>query len=122
MAQYIHPDVHDNGLVEIQTNAERCVVVSATTSSYANVAANTLADVALAGGDFTIANGDVSGRKITCQAKSTTVSAEGDPVEILWVDDTNNRILMRTDETTSQTIYAGNPLNIPAIKYESQNP
>lgn len=123
MTLYVHPDVHDSGLTIVQTASERLVLLSADPAgNYASVAAATLAEVAVVDADFVIANGDTSGRKITVGAKSTSVDVEGDPVIAAVVDDTNSRILLATDETTVQTLYAGNTVNIPSFAYESRDP
>lgn len=130
MAKWINSAVHDNGLQLVIDRATagtvRVVALLAYTSgdSYATVtgAGNILADATLAGGDFTLAAGDVSGRKITSGSKSTTVDVEGDPTHLAWIDDTNSAVLFVTDESTSQTIYVGNAVTLPAMTFESRDP
>mgnify|MGYP000126036097 CR=1 FL=1 len=122
MTKFVHADVYDNGLSFVAANAERCVVVSNDPAAYADVATGELAAVSLTSGDFTLANGDVSGRKITMAAKTTTVATEGDPTHLVWVDDTNSKLLYKTEESTTQTIFVGNDLNIPALKLELNQP
>jgi hypothetical protein len=79
-----------------------------------------LADVTLSGGDFTKANGDTSGRKVTVGAKSgVTVDSSGTATHVA-ISDGSNLILVTT--CTSQALTAGNTANIPAFKYESTDP
>ena len=124
MAKYIHPDVHDKGLQEIVDNCDKQVALTAFTSTYATAnGANKLAEVAVAPGDFTLANGDVSGRKVTVAQKTGgTITAEGNPTNIAWLDTVNSRVLMVTEETTTQTLYVGNPVTFPSVSYESRDP
>ena len=98
-------------------------VCSAEPANYAGIAAVSLADVALtADTDFTKANGDVSGRKVTVAAKAgVTVDASGTAthVAIARVADTTLRYVTTC---TSQALTAGNTVNIPAWDIESLDP
>lgn len=84
----------DAALEDIRDNAERLVLLSSEPSVYADVATFELADVAVAVGDFTIAAGDVSGRKLTLAAKTVTGSANGTATHYALVDDTGTRLLL----------------------------
>lgn len=86
--------VLDAALNQIVNNCERQVAVSADPGNYAGVAAVTLADVAMAPADFTLADGTVSGRKVQIARKSVTPSADGTATHICLVDDTNTEILL----------------------------
>lgn len=88
--------VHDAALQYIIDNCDRQVVVSADPTNYAGVAAVTLAETAMVGGDFAISAGDISGRKLTLSAKTgITPSANGTGTHIVLVDDTNDVILLQ---------------------------
>ena len=67
-----------DGLLNVIDNATRMVVTSAEPANFAGIAAVALADVTLDGSDFTDANGDTSGRKVTVAAQNgVTVDASG---------------------------------------------
>jgi hypothetical protein len=96
-----------------------CTTLDAT-PTLAEVAAASLADVAMAGGDFTKANGDVSGRKVTVAAKSAVpVDASGDAVDIALVD---GSVVRYTTTCTLQTLTSGNTVNFPAWDVEIADP
>jgi hypothetical protein len=83
------------------------------TSTYA------LADVAVTPDtDFTKANGDTSGRKVTVAAKSSvTVDTSGTATHIALVRTTDSSLRYVTT-CTSQALTAGNTVNIPAWDIE----
>jgi hypothetical protein len=74
-------------------------------------------------GDFSISDGDVSGRKLTVAAKSgVNVDVTGNPVVIALLDVANSQVLYVTDEDSAQTIYSGNTVNFPAWDIELEDP
>lgn len=90
------------------------------TPTLAEVTAASLADVTMAGGDYTKANGDTSGRKITMGAKSgITVDASGTADHIALVD---GSVVRYVTTCTSQVLTAGNTVNVPAWKIEIADP
>ncbi|HIP71865.1 MAG TPA: hypothetical protein EYH05_10780 [Anaerolineae bacterium] len=121
MAKSVHNDVIDDGLNVIKNNANLMIACSAepTTRTEA-VTTYALADIAMVAGDFTIADGDVNGRKLTVAAKSgALVDASGDATHIALVDAT--RLLFVTT-CTPQTLTAGNTVNYPAWDVEISDP
>lgn len=121
---YCNPLVLDKALDWIKQNCNKAVLCSQAPSNYTEANSTyALADVAMATGDFTLANGDLSGRKVTVAAKNNvTVDATGNPVVCALLDTVNQVLLYYTEETTAQTIYAGNTVNIPAWNIEIENP
>lgn len=90
------------------------------TPTLAEVNAASLADVAMAGGDYTKANGDTSGRKVTMAAKSAVpVDASGDANHIALVD---GSVVRYVTTCTTQTLTSGNTVNFPAWKIEIADP
>ncbi len=86
----------------------------------ADAIAKSLADVALVGGDFTLANGDVSGRKHTVAQKSAVpIDATGTADHVAIVDGTT---LLDVTTCTSQALTSGGTVTIPAWKHEIQDP
>lgn len=125
MAKTVHNDILDAALSYISTNCDLMIACSAQPLNYTEaVTTYALADVAMTGGDFTgPADGDVSGRKITVNAKSgVTVDVEGNPLVIALVDTGTTKLLYTTDENTAQTIYVGNTVNFPAWDIELEDP
>jgi len=80
-----------------------------------------LADVAMAGADFTIAAGDGGGnvaRKVTMGAKnSVPVDTTGTATHVALLDTVNSLLLLVTT-CTSQALTSGNTVNFPAWKLE----
>jgi hypothetical protein len=100
----------------------RMVACSAepTTFTEAN-ATYALADVTLAGADFTIGNGDGAGntpRKVTVAAQNgVTVDASGTATHVALLDVANSLLLLVTT-CTSQALTSGNTVNFPAFDIE----
>jgi len=98
-------------------------VCSAEPANYAGIAAVSLASVALTPDtDFTKANGDTSGRKVTVAAKSgVSVTASGTATHIAIARSTDSTLRYVTT-CTSQALTSGNTVNIPAWKIEVADP
>lgn len=98
-------------------------VCSAEPANYAGIAAVSLASVTMtADTDYTKANGDTSGRKVTVAAKSgVSVASSGTAthIAIARVADTTLRYVTTC---TSQALTSGNTVNIPAWKIEVADP
>ena len=127
MAKWVNADVLDNGLNNIKTNCNKMVLVSTYTlgDSYATVNGNILADVTMASGDFTLASSGNNRTLTTASGKQDTsanASGGGVNMHIAFVDTVNSKVLWVTDETSDQTITAGNPVTFPALVYTSQQP
>jgi len=100
-------------------------VLSAYTAgdSHATVVSNTLADAAMTPDtDYTKANGDTSGRKITVAAKngvSVTTTGTATHVALTRSADSSVRFV---NTCTSQALTSGNTVNIPAYDIEIADP
>ena len=128
MGKRVNPAMLDKYLDGYKTGggslgpANKMIVCSAepTTFAEANVTFN-LASVAMASGDFTIANGDGGGntpRKVTVAAKNAVpITATGDATHVALVDTVNSALLLVTT-CTPQTVTSGNTVNFPAWKIE----
>lgn len=80
-----------------------------------------LADVAMSGVDFTKANGDVSGRKVTVAAKGgVTVDTTGTATHVALVDSGTNLLYVTT--CTSQGVSSGGTADIAAWDIEIADP
>ena len=120
MAKYVNPVVIDAALNYIKNNATvMSLQPSEPATRSAAVSAN-LADVVMASGDFTLANGDTSGRKVTVAAKSgVIVDASGTGTHVALYSATE---LLVVTTCTSQAVVANgsNTVNFPAWKDEIQ--
>lgn len=109
-----------DGLLNVIDNSTRMVACSGHPANFAGIAAVALADVVMAGGDFTDANGDTNGRKVTVAAKSTVpVDASGTATHVILDDGTT---LLYVTTCTSQALTAGNTVNFPAWDVEVADP
>lgn len=124
MAVYQNDLMMDAALDWLITNAERLVVCNDQPADYASAntgvgsGGNSLGATAVAAGDFTKADGDTSGRKVTVAAKSNiNVTGTGDATHVALVDDTNSRLLLITTCPT-QGVTSGGTMNTQAFKHE----
>lgn len=117
--------VHDNvldGASDVLDQADIMTVCSAqpTTRTEA-ITTFKLADVAVVPNtDFTKANGDTSGRKVTVAAKSAVpVDTSGTALFVALCDATR---LLYVTTCTSQALTSGNTVNFPAWDIEIADP
>ncbi len=123
MAKTVHDDVLD-GAFDVLDQANLMIACSAQpTSRTEAVTTYALADVAMTvNTDYTKANGDVSGRKVTVAAKSTVlIDTSGTATHVALVDGTR---LLYVTTCTSQalTANASNTVNFPAWDIEIADP
>lgn len=120
MAKSVSDLVLDAALDKIATatemtlcNAEPTTLAEATTTF-------ALADVVMAGGDYTNANGDTDGRKVTVAEKSSiTVDTTGTGTHVALND---GSALLYVSTTTSQAVTSGNTITFPAWDIEIADP
>lgn len=104
--------------------SNQMVVCSSQPTTYTEANATyKLASVAVAGGDFTKAAGDVSGRKTTVGAKAgVSVATSGTAGHIAFIN-TGDSTLRFVTTCTSQAINTGGTVDIPSFKvWEVQQP
>jgi hypothetical protein len=91
--------------------------------TYAEITAASLADVAVTPNtDFTKADGDTSGRKLTVAAKSgVTVDNSGTANHIALVT-VSGSVVRYVTTCTSQVLTAGNSVNVPSWDIEIADP
>lgn len=118
------PDVVlDAALAEIAT-ANQLSVCSAEPANFAGIAAVMLAEVVLTaglgGGDYTAANGDTNGRKVTvAQQASISITTSGTANHIVLDDGVS---LQYVTTCTSQVLTSGNTVTVPAWDVEFADP
>lgn len=123
MAKWVHDDVLNAALAEIATST-RQVACSGQPANFAGIAAVALADIAktagLGNGDFTAADGDTNGRKVTVALDNgVNVDASGTATHVTLDDGTT---LQYVTTCTSQALTSGNTVNFPAWDIEFADP
>lgn len=119
MAKSSHDDVLDALGNYLKTNGNKMTVCEGepTTYEHANStkgvgAGKALADVAMAGGDYTLAN-HTSGRKVTMAEKADVlIDASGTADHVAIVDTVTEKLLYVTT-CTEQVLTAGNTVTFP---------
>jgi hypothetical protein len=117
--------VVDNSVLDaafgIVDNAIRMAVCSAQPANYAGIAAVRLAEATVAGGDFTIADGTTSGRKVTVAAKSgVSITASGSATHIVLHD--NSAVMQYVTTCTTQALVSGGTVDIGSWAIEIADP
>ena len=124
MAKAIPDAILDKTLDEIAT-ATKQVLCSAQPTTYTEANATyALADIVIDGSDFTKANGDVSGRKVTISAQSgVLIDTSGTGTHIALVRTADSTLIYVTT-CTSQAVTANgsNTVNMPAWDIELADP
>lgn len=118
------PDGTLDALGDKIATATRLVVCSAQPANFAGIAAVALADIAMTAGvgngDYTRADGDVSGRKVTvAQQADVPIDASGSATHIS-LDDGANLIYVTT--CTTQALTSGGTVTVPAWDVEVADP
>ena len=120
MAKFANDIVMDAALDLIATGTIMTACSAQPTNRTEAVTTYALADVTLAGGDYTKANGDSSGRKVTIAQKSNvTIDTTGTANHVAICDGTN---LLLVTTCTSQALTAGGTVTFPAFKDEIADP
>lgn len=92
------------------------------TPTYAEITAASLANVAVSGADFTKADGDTSGRKVTVAAKNgVDVTADGTASHVALVTSSGS-VVRYVTTCTNQVLTNGNLVNIPSWTVEIRDP
>jgi len=120
MAKSVHNDVLDAALNEIATATIMTACSAEPTTRTEAVTTYALADHVMSGGDFTNANGDTSGRKVTvAEQASVTVDTTGTATHIALCD---GSVLLYVTTCTSQALTSGNTVTFPAWDIELADP
>lgn len=119
MAKFVLDAAMDLALAKVATGT-RLMVCSGQPANFAGIAAVALADVIMTAGDgngdYTIANGDVSGRKLTVlQQSAIPIDSSGTATHVS-IDDGSTLLLVTT--CTSQALTAGGTVTVPAFDLE----
>lgn len=120
MAKFANDSVMDAALDKVATGTILTVCTTQPTTRTEAVTTYKLADVVIDSGDFTKANGDVSGRKVTVGAQTNVVvDTTGTALHVAICDGTD---LLYVTTCTSQSLTASNTVTIPAWDIEFADP
>jgi hypothetical protein len=121
MAKIVHNDVLDGAFDVLDQADIQTVCSQQPTTRTEAITTFKLADVAMTPNtDFTKADGDTSGRKVTVAAKSAVpVDTTGDATHLALCDGTR---LLYVTTCTTQTLTSGNTVNLPAWDIEIADP
>ena|SRR3990172_3500587 len=121
MAKTASDLVIDNGPQYIKDNAILMTVCTTQPTTYAEATSTyKLADVVMASGDFTLSNGDTSGRKVRVAAKSSVpIDTSGTALFVALVD---AAALLIVTTCTSQSLTAGGTVDFPVWDDEIADP
>lgn len=123
MAKSQNDTIYDEGtLAYLRLRVTRVTVCDSQPATYAAANSTTGAMLAkssvLTSTDFTIGNGDTSGRKLTLTAQnSVSVSKTGTASHVSWIGSTGS-VLFCVTTCTTQALTSGNTVNIPAHDFE----
>jgi hypothetical protein len=121
MGKFASTDVLD-GSLNIVRGATRMVALSGEPATYAAAFAGRLAEAVLTTADFTLAAGDVSGRKVTVAARSgLPVLATGTADHIALLDVAGSRLLYVTT-CPAQAVVPGGNVSIASWSVEIATP
>ena len=110
----------DGGLTKMNT----CIhlnVCAGQPTNYANIATRSLATVTFSSGSFTLAAGDVSGRKATVPQQSSLLINTSGTADHVVVDDGTDYIVT-TCTSQALTANGSNTVTVPAWKKEIAAP
>jgi len=124
MTKACHDDVLDAALDKVATGNILTVCSAQPTTRTEAVTTYALADIVLTAGDgngdFTVANGDASGRKVTVtQQADVDIDTSGTATHVAICDAVN---LLYVTTCTSQALTAGGTVTIPAWDIELADP
>jgi hypothetical protein len=120
MTKWANDSVMDAALDKIATGTILTVCSAQPTTRTEAVTTYKLADVVIDSGDFSKANGDTNGRKVTiAQQADIPVDTTGTATHIAICDGSN---LLLVTTCTSQALTSGNTVTVPAFDDEISDP
>ncbi|WP_321397373.1 hypothetical protein [Emcibacter sp.] len=125
MAKKVDDSVLDAALNEIGNNCDLMTVCAGEPAGYAEAnsgGANFLADAAMSVADFSLTDGDVSGRKISVASKSGILVDQGGIADHVALLDTANSRLLYVTTCTSLELVAGSELTFNGWDIEIADP
>ena len=120
MAKWTNDDVLDAALDEIANNCDTMIICNAQPATRAEALAFALADEAMVAADFTITNGDFSGRKLVIAEKpGVAIDVSDTATHVALIDATR---LLYVTTCASKALTMGEMVGIPSWKIELRDP
>lgn len=120
MSKWANDSVMDAALDVVAGGTTLTVCSAQPTTRTEAITTYKLADVTVDSGDFTKANGDTSGRKLTVgQQDNVPVDSSGTATHVAICDGSN---LLYVTTVTSQVLTSGNTVTVPAWDIEISDP
>lgn len=124
MAKWANDSMMDAALDYVRANCDQMIACSAQPATYAEATSTyALADATMTvNTDYTLGNGDTSGRKIAVAAKTgVTIDASGTATHVALVK-TGDTTLRYVTTCTSQALTSGGTVDFPAWDIEIADP
>ena len=120
---YIHDDILDAACSYISSNTENLYINSAEPTTFTEASSTYLLGTKASPSFTGPANGDASGRKITCDAISDgSVSADGTATWFSLCDNSLSKLLVAQQLASSQGVSNGNTFTLTAWDVEFPDP
>ena len=121
MAKVASNGMIEGGLTKYGTSVN-LTICAGQPVSFADIATKAVASTALVVGDFTIANGDISGRKSTVAAKSSLLITTSGTADHVVVDDGTSEYYVTTATPQALIANGSNTVSTPAFDREISDP
>lgn len=128
MGKWAHDDVLNASLNAIADNATRMFVCSGQPTTYQEASSDLmLAQQVLTpgdgNGDFTLGDGNSTGRKLTVAAQTiASASNSGTANHVAFADSVNSKLLAVTECSSSYAVTSGQPVNVQEIVIDNPDP
>lgn len=121
MGKFVADSVYDNGLNHVKTNATALILVDSQPVDRAAALAAALATFPLDSSDITLADGDISGRKLTVAGQTgQNATAAGNNNHNCIISATELLIVTTTD--AQKAINNGDPVVTSSFDFELRDP
>lgn len=128
MAKFVNDLIIDQALDYIKQNADQLVLTEGEPTDYTDATTDkgsggsALGETSVGTGDFTLADGDTSGRKVTVASQlGVSVDVSGTADHYAIVDDTNSDLLLVSTISNSQSVTSGNTFDSSAFDEEIED-
>ena len=124
MAKYVNPNVLNNGLTHITSNANQMVLIPNYADNYSTINSSKLCTITMVPGDFTLRAYQTDEREIEVATKSTTadVGAPSPDLHVALLNSSQSEVLTVANETSNQPISQGNEVVFPAWIIRAKQP
>jgi hypothetical protein len=116
MAKYLADTVLDGGPEKLQSAGNRVTVCTAQPSTYAEgMTTYALGTLSAASGNYTIGNGDASGRKITWGPGTIAIGTSGTITHVAWLGTAGSGTVLAVGTCASTSVTAAGTVVVNAV-------